>query len=168
MDNELIPYEETEESKNEEIFNLDIEGLPEPIELPTRTEKGRKSTGAVFQTRLNEALELILYNKLSAREFRVTYSKMYGVSERTADTVWAKCKLILKERFDQKSEELISEQLGRYQDLLIRARQDGNKRVERETLWDISRIMGLDQRKIDITSNGEKLDIKINLSNARD
>jgi len=55
--------------------------------------------------------------------------------------------------------------MNRYIDLLERARLDGNKRVERETLWDMSRIMGLDQRKVDITSNGEKLDIKINLSN---
>jgi hypothetical protein len=58
--------------------------------------------------------------------------------------------------------------MNRYMDLLERARLDGNKRVERETLWDMSRIMGLDQRRVDITSNGEKLDIKINLSNQFD
>ena len=166
MDKEIVPYEESEESKNEEIRNFDIESLPEPLEIPLKY--GRKSTVQEYQSRLNEAMELILYHKLNNHEFMKTYSKMYGVSERTAQRVWSKCKLILKERFEQKSEEIISEQLGRYQDLLIRARQDGNKRVERETLWDISRILGLDQRKIDITSNGEKLDIKINLSNARE
>ena len=66
----------------------------------------------------------------------------------------------------KKNEEIIAEQLSRYQDLLNRAREDGNKRVERETLWDMSRIMGLDQRKLDITSDGMPLDIRINLSNA--
>jgi hypothetical protein len=155
MDNELIPYEE----------DFDMEKLPEPKQEIIKHKGGRKSTEAVYEQRVTEALELILYKKLSHNEFRATFSKLYGVSERTADTVHAQCKKILKERFLQKQEEIISEQSSRYFDLLERARADGNKRVERETLWDLSRIMGLDQRKIDITSNGEKLDIKINLSN---
>jgi len=155
MDNELIPYESED---------FDIEKLPEPSE-EIINKGGRKTTVAEQNQRLNEALELILYKRLSHNEFRTTFSKMYGVSERTADTVHAKCKVILKERSIQKQDEIISEQVSRYFDLLERARADGNKRVERETLWDLSRIYVLEQKKVDITSNGEKLDIKINLSN---
>jgi hypothetical protein len=83
----------------------------------------------------------------------------------TADKVFNKVRNILKERSLLKQEEIIANQLQRYMDLLNAALEDGNKRVARECLWDISRIQGLDQRKVDITSNGEKLDIKINLSN---
>ena len=154
MDNELVPYEE----------EFDMEKLPEPKE-EIINKAGRKTTVAEQSQRLNEALELILYKRLSHNEFRTTFAKLYGVSERTADTVHAQCKKILRERSIQKQDEIISEQVSRYFDLLERARADGNKRVERETLWDLSRIYGLEQKKVDITSNGEKLDIKINLSN---
>jgi hypothetical protein len=162
MDNELIPYEEPKD----DLENFDIEKIQEPtIE---KLKWGRKSTEFAFQNRMTEAMELILYKNLSQKEFRATYSKLYNVSEMTADKVFRKVKDILTERYKLKQEEIISNQTQRYMDLLERARDDGNKRVEREVLWDLSRIMGLDQRKVDITSNGEKLDIKINLSNARD
>jgi hypothetical protein len=36
--------------------------------------------------------------------------------------------------------------------------------VERETLADINKLYGLEQRKIDITSNGEPISININLT----
>ena len=162
MDNELIPYEEP----IDDLENFDIEKMPEPTLEKLRW--GRKSTEYAFSKRMEEAMELVLYKNLSQKEFRVTYSKLYNVGQNTADKVFRKVKEILKERSIQKQEEIIANQMQRYMDLLERAREDGNKRVEREVLWDISRISGLDQRKVDITSNGEKLDIKINLSNARD
>jgi hypothetical protein len=131
--------------------------------MEDKKKAGRKTTEAEYTERLNEALELILYKKLSAGEFRVTFSKMYKVSERTADAVWARAKQILKDRFTEKQEEIISEHLSRYYDLLERARQDNNKRVERETLADISKLYGLEQKKIDITSDGQPISINISL-----
>jgi len=155
MDNEIIPIDD----------GFDIEKVvPEPISEIVN-KGGRKSTAAEFTQRIDEAIELILYKGYSHDEFKKVYCKMYNVSENMAKQVWVKVKTILKERSLQKQDEIIANQLGRYMDLLERARQDGNKRVERETLWDISRIMGLDQRKVDITSDGLPLDIKINLSN---
>ncbi|CAB5214038.1 hypothetical protein UFOVP185_5 [uncultured Caudovirales phage] len=156
MSNELVPIDD----------DFDIGSVGEPNQEVIVHKGGRKSTGSEYQQRVNEALEMILYQKLAHKEFRSIYAKTYNVSEKTADLVWKRCKEILKERYEQKNEEIISEQLSRYQDLLNRAREDGNKRVERETLWDMSRIMGLDQRKLDITSDGMPLDIRINLSNA--
>ena len=159
MDNELIPFEEP----IDDLENFDIEKMPEPTLEKVRW--GRKSTEYAFSKRMEEAMELVLYKNLSQKEFRFTYSKLYNVGQNTADKVFKKVKEILRERSLQKQEEIIANQMQRYIDLLERAREDGNKRVEREVLWDISRISGLDQRKVDITSNGEKLDIKINLSN---
>jgi hypothetical protein len=158
MDNELIPYEE----------EVNFENIPLPLEEIIVHKGGRKTTVAEAQQRVDEAMELILYKGYSFDEFRKNYSKLYNVSEKTAQTVWVKVKEILRKRSEAKQEELIANQTARYMDLLNRARLDGNKRVEREVLWDISRIMGLDQRRLDITSNGEKLDIKINLSNQFD
>lgn len=124
---------------------------------------GRKTTEVEQFERIEEALELMLYKKLSTQEFRVTFSKMYGVTERTADNIWAKCKQILKDRFTENTDEIISEQLSRYYDLLDRARRDNNKRVERETLADINKLYGLEQKKVDITSGGQPISINIQL-----
>ena len=77
--------------------------------------------------------------------------------------VWKDCKDRLQKRFEEKTEEIISEQLSRYFDLLDRARADNNKRVERETLADINKLYGLEQRKIDVTTNGQPITISIQL-----
>jgi len=154
-DNELVPYEP----------EFDFGSLPEPREDIHFTKVAKQSTKQVYQQRINEAIELVLVKGLSVQEFRKYYSKLYSVSERTADTVWAEIKKILRSRTLKNQEEIISAQLGRYQHLYQSAIEDGNKRVAREALWDMSRIMGLDQKKIDITSGDLPLDIKINLSN---
>lgn len=125
---------------------------------------GRKTTQAEYEERIPESLEMILYQKLNYVEFRQQYAKKYGVTERQAENVWKDCKTRLKDRFEEKTEEIIAEQLSRYFDLLSRARADNNKRVERETLADINKLYGLEQRKIDITSGGEPISININLT----
>ena len=132
--------------------------------MEEKKRPGRKTTEAEYEERIPEALEMILYQKLNYVEFRQQYSKRFGVTERQAENVWKDCKDRLKARFEEKTEEIISEQLSRYFDLLSRARADNNKRVERETLADINKLYGLEQRKIDITSNGEPISININLT----
>ena len=125
---------------------------------------GRKSNIATYEERIPEALEMILYEKLSYTEFRQQGAKRWNITERAAETIWKDCKDRLKSRFEEKTEEIITEQLSRYFDLLARARADNNKRVERETLADINKLYGLEQRKIDITSGGEPISIHINLN----
>jgi hypothetical protein len=90
---------------------------------------------------------------------------MYDVSERTADATWKRCKDIIAERFKEEQGALIEQQVERYFDLLVRARQDNNKRVEREVLDSITKLYGLEQKKIDITSNGENISVNIILNN---
>lgn len=127
---------------------------------------GRKSTVVEYSEKLTEALELILYKRLSSGEFRTTFSKMYGVSERTADATWKRCKDIIAERFKEEQGVLIEQQIERYFDLLYRARQDNNKRVEREVLDSISKLYGLEApKKVDLTSNVESISVNIILNN---
>jgi hypothetical protein len=125
---------------------------------------GRKTNVANYEERIPEAFEMILYQKLSYNEFRSEGAKKWGITERATENIWKDCKDRLKARFDEKTEEIISEQLSRYFDLLARARESNNKRVERETLADINKLYGLEQRKIDITSNGEPISININIT----
>lgn len=133
------------------------------MENENKKSGGRKSNTAVYEERIPEAFEMILYEKLSYTEFREKGAKRWGITERAAENIWKDVKDRLKARFEEKTEEIISEQLSRYFDLLQRARESNNKRVERETLADINKLYGLEQRKIDITSNGEPISININL-----
>ena len=124
---------------------------------------GRKSNVVEYSEKLTEALELILYKRLTSMEFRLTFSKMYGVSERTADATWKRCKDIIAERFKEEQGVLIEQQIERYFDLLNRAREDKNKRVERETLDSITKLYGLEgPKKVDITTGGEPIKINLN------
>lgn len=133
----------------------------EQEEKPKKTG-GRKSTVVDYEDKITEAMELILYKRLSSGEFRTTFSKTYNVSERSADAMWKKCKDILKQRFVDEQNELIEQQLARYFDLLERARESGNRRVEREVLQDLSKLYGLEQpKKLDITSDGSPISINI-------
>ena len=132
--------------------------------MEEKKKRGRKSNEMTYEERIPEAIEMILYEKLNSTEFREQGAKRWGVTERTAESIWSDVKNRLKKRFEEKTEEIISEQLSRYFDLLKRARETNNKRVERETLSDISKLYGLEQRKIDITSNGEPISININLT----
>jgi hypothetical protein len=125
---------------------------------------GRKTNEANYEERIPEAFEMILYEKLNYVEFRTQGAKRWGITERSAETIWKDCKDRLKARFEEKTEEIVSEQLSRYFDLLGRARADNNKRVERETLADINKLYGLETRKIDVTSGGEPVTINIKLS----
>lgn len=128
-----------------------------------KNKAGRKTTQAEYEDRIPEAMEMILYKKLNYVEFRVQGAKKWNLSERMCENIWKDCKNRLKARFEEKNDEIISEQLTRYFDLLERARQDNNKRVEREVLADINKLYGLEQRKIDVTSNGQPISININL-----
>ena len=130
----------------------------------TNNNKGRKTNESLYEERIPEAFEMILYEKLNYVEFREKGAKRWGISERMCESIWKDAKDRLKKRFEEKSEEIISEQLSRYFDLLKRARESNNKRVERETLADISKLYGLEQKKIDITTNGEPISINIVLT----
>ena len=134
------------------------------MEENKKASGGRKTNIVNYEERVPQAMEMILYEKLSYTEFRQQGAKKWGITERAAESVWKDVKDRLKARFTEQTEEIISEQLSRYFDLLTRARADNNKRVERETLADINKLYGLEQRKIDITSNGEPISININLT----
>ena len=126
--------------------------------------KENKATNVEYEQRIERAFELMLYEKKSYREFAEIFSAEFGVSKRQAENVWADVRNRLKERFSQNQEEILQEQLNRYFDLLKRAREDRNKRVERETLADINKLLGLEAvKKVDLTSNGESISININL-----
>jgi hypothetical protein len=125
---------------------------------------GRKSTVASYEERIPQAFEWILYEKINSIEFRERGAKEWGISQRAVDSIWSDCKERIRKRFEEQQEEIISDQLARYFDLLNRARTDNNKRVERETLSDINKLYGLENKKIDITSGGQPISININLT----
>ena len=129
-----------------------------------KNKGGRKSTVAGYEERIPQAFEWILYEKLNSIEFRERGAKEWNISERAVDSIWSDCKSRIKKRFEEQQEEILNQQLQRSFDLLKRCRESGNRRVEAEVLRDLSKLYGLDTRKIDVTSNGQPISININLT----
>jgi hypothetical protein len=129
-------------------------------------KQGRKSTEIEYEQKLVRAYELMVYHKKSYVEFRDIISKEFEITTRAAENIWFDCKNRLKEKFNQEREEIVNEQLLRYFDLLQRARDEKNKRIEVEVLRDLTKLYGIDApQKIDVLSGGEKLSINIVLDN---
>lgn len=125
---------------------------------------GRKSTVAAYEEKVTEAMYLILYKKMSYSEFKDYASKKFNITTRAAEDLWRTVKDRIKERFQEKQEEILDQQLQRTFDLLERCREAGNRRIEAEVLRDLSKLYGLDVKRVDVTSGGENISININLS----
>ena len=125
---------------------------------------GRKSTVISYEEKMVRVFELMLYEKKSYTEFRDQVSKEFGITTRAAENMWTDARNRLKERFNDEQEIVLQDQLTRTMDLLNRARVSNNRRVEAEVLRDLTKLYGLDVKKIDITSGGESISININLT----
>lgn len=116
------------------------------------------------EQRMTRVFEMMLYEHLSWNEFRTKASREFNITPRQAENLWKEARTRLKERFQQNSDEILENHLNQLYDLLKRAREDNNKRVERETLADIAKIHQLETKKIDITSGGQPIAININVT----
>jgi hypothetical protein len=116
------------------------------------------------EERMNRVFEMMLYEHLSWNEFRTKAAREFNITPRQAENLWKEARTRLKERFQQNSEEILENHLNQLYDLLKRAREDNNKRVERETLADIAKIHQLEVKKVDVTSNGQPIAININIT----
>jgi len=123
---------------------------------------GRKTDEIEFEIVMSRVYELMLYEHLSYREFATRAAKEFKISERQAENLWKEARTRLKERYKQDQEEILENHLNQLYDLLKRCRDDNNKRTEREVLADIAKIHSLEgTRKIDITSNGNEINLNI-------
>lgn len=122
-----------------------------------------KDTSIKTEERMPRIYEMMLYEHLSYREFAAKAAKEFNITERQAENLWKEARTRLKERFERNSEEILQDHLNQLYDLLKRARDSGNKRVERETLADIAKIHQLEVKKVDLTTNGQAISININL-----
>lgn len=123
---------------------------------------GRKTDEIQFEARMSRVYEMMLYEHLGYNEFAEKASKEFGVSVRQGENLWAEARKRLKERYTQNQEEILENHLNQLYDLLKRCRDDNNKRTEREVLADIAKIHSLEgTKKIDITSNGNEINLNI-------
>jgi len=125
--------------------------------------KGRKTDEIEFEKVMERVFYMMLYEHLSYKEFASKAAKEFNITERQGERLWAEARTRLKERFKQNQDEILENHLNQLYDLLKRARDDRNKRVEREVLADIAKIHQLEVKKVDVTSNGQPISININL-----
>ena len=128
--------------------------------------KGRKLTDIQIAERFQRAYECIVYKRYSYTEFREKFSKEYKITVRQAEIIWKNVKDVIKDRFKDEQETLLENQIERYFDLLERSRENGNRRIEREVLSDLTKLYGLESpTKVDLTSDGGPISLKIILDN---
>lgn len=125
---------------------------------------GRKSNELDYEAKMNRAFEMMLYEKMGYTEFKLKGAKEFGITERAAENMWADVRARIKERFTLEQEAILDDQLSRSHDLLNRARLANNRRVESEVLRDLSKLYGLDIKKVDVTSGGQPININIKLT----
>ena len=141
----------------------EFDGIDDSREIDVTGKAGPSYSGEKYESRFPRIYEMMLYEKLSYQEMRDFGSKEFGISARQMEYQMKEAKMRLKLRYEDKADEIIEQQLARMFDLLHRCRTDGNKKVERELLSDLNKIYGLENRKLDITSNGEAISININI-----
>lgn len=124
---------------------------------------GRKSNEIDYESRMPRVYEMMLYEHLGYDEFASKAAKEFGITTRAAENLWAEARRRLKERFKQNTEEILENHLNQLYDLLKRCRDERNKRVEREVLADIAKIHALEVKKVDVTSGGVPISIKIDM-----
>ena len=130
----------------------------------SETKMGRKSNVIEYEERMTRVYELMLYEKKSYVETRDIISKEFSITTRAAESMWTEARKRLKDRFTEEQEEILQDQLMRTYDLLNRARESGNRRVESEVLRDLTKLYGLDVKRVDVTSGDQPISINIKLS----
>jgi arginine utilization protein RocB len=130
--------------------------------MENKTKRGRKTNEIQAAERFQTAFEYIVYRRLSYTEFKETFSKEMKITQRQAEVIYKQVKETLKNRFKDEQEEILETQITRYQDLLIRARDSGNRRIEREVLSDLNKLYGIESpTKVDLTSGGDPISLNI-------
>jgi len=130
--------------------------------MENKTKRGRKTNEIQAAERFQTAFEYIVYRRLSYTEFKETFSKEMKITQRQAEVIYKQVKETLKNRFKDEQEEILETQITRYQDLLIRARDSGNRRIEREVLSDLNKLYGIESpTKVDLTSGGDHISLNI-------
>jgi len=133
--------------------------------MENKIKRGRKTNEIQAAERFQTAFEYIVYQRLSYTEFKETFSKEMKITQRQAEVIYKQVKDTLKNRFKDEQEEILETQITRYQDLLIRARDSGNRRIEREVLSDLNKLYGIESpTKVGLTSGGEPISLNIILS----
>lgn len=126
-------------------------------------KRGRKTKTQQYDEIILKATERMLYKQEGYNEFKDNFSKEIGVTPRQAENIWAEVKKRLKERYQDNFDQILEAQISRYMDLLERCKDSGNRRTEREVLDSITKLYGLETKKIDVTSGGNPINVTISL-----
>jgi len=100
---------------------------------------------------LSASLEEILNNHLSYTEYIKWVKKQHNVSDQQANAYWLKTWTLLQEKYQLERDQLISKHLKKYWEIYDYAMEDGDWSNARQTLNDISKLLGMaEPEKVDV------------------
>ena len=132
-------------------------------------KKKQAADSVEADNRIATAMNKLLKENMSRAEWVLFCKKEYGIESRQADNYWKKAKDHVKEKFAKEREAVAESHHARLFDLYIKALRDGETDVARKVLADIAKLTGVNEPdKKDVTSEGERIQINIQVDNDDD
>jgi len=100
---------------------------------------------------LSSSLQEILNNHLSYTEYIKWVKTQHNISDVQANEYWLKTWTLLDEKYQLERDQLISKHLKKYWEIYDYAMEDGDWSNARQTLNDISKLLGMNEPdKVDV------------------
>ena len=126
-------------------------------------KKGPKFTRAQKEQVIQEGMEKILFEHYNWKDFTDWMRKEYEIVD--GSRYWNYCWENIRSQFADEKEDMKQKVLHLLFDLNKRGRNDDDKKIELETIKELSKIMGLNQQQVlSVQSDGNgKVEIKLDL-----
>jgi hypothetical protein len=127
-------------------------------------KRGPKFTKAQREQVIQEGMNKILFEHYTWKEFTTWMREEYGIVD--SNRYWGYCWENIKSHFADEKEDMMQKILHLLFDLNKRGRNDNDRKIELETIKELSKIMGLHQQQIlSVQSDGNgKVDIRLDLN----
>ena len=128
-----------------------------------RAKTGPKFTRAQKEQVIQEGMEKILFEHYNWTQYTDWMRKEYNIVD--GSTYWKHCWDRIRSQFADEKEDMKQKVLHLLFDLNKRGRNDDDKKIELETIKELSKIMGLNQQQVlSVQSDGNgKVEIKLDL-----
>lgn len=125
--------------------------------------RGPKFTRAEKEQVILQGIDKILFDHYNWTQYTTWMREEYGIVD--SNRYWGYCWERIKSHFSDEKEDMMQKILHLLFDLNKRGRNDDDKKIELETIKELSKILGLHQQQIlSVQSDGKgKVDIKLDL-----
>ena len=121
-----------------------------------------KADNIEMELRMTQCVKMIVHDRCTRAEFMRYCAKEWNLKSRQSEVYYARVHEYMKEKNGKNREQMILDQIQRYQDLYDLCIAKKDYQTAKGILTDINKMKGLNEAdKVDHTSGGEKINIII-------